>query len=140
LDRPSIRLGEFELTVLSDGTYYLDGGAMFGVVPKPMWSQRIEVDELNRYDCGTNSILVRGNGKTVLIETGIGNKLDPKLAAIYNAKVLLLDSFRAAGVPPDEVDVVINSHLHFDHCGWNTYKREDGTVAPTFPKAKYYVQ
>lgn len=140
LDRPSIKLGEYELTVLSDGTYFLDGGAMFGVVPKTLWSRRITVDEQNRMTCGTNSVLVRGKGKTILIETGIGNKLDPKLAAIYDSKALLLESFRAAKVSPEEVDVVINSHLHFDHCGWNTHRSQNGTVLATFPNAKYYAQ
>lgn len=140
LDRPSIKLGEYELTVLSDGTYYLDGGAMFGVVPKPLWSKRVAVDEQNRMTCGTNSVLVRGKDKTILIETGIGNKLDPKLAAIYQSKALLLESFRAAGVSPEEVDVVINSHLHFDHCGWNTRSNEGGKVVATFPNAKYHAQ
>jgi glyoxylase-like metal-dependent hydrolase (beta-lactamase superfamily II) len=117
--------------------YFLDGGAMFGVVPKSMWSKRVQVDDRNLMTCGTNSILVEGNGKRVLIETGIGNKLGPKLKAIYENQERLLDDLRSGGVDPSSIDVVINSHLHFDHCGWNTMLK-DGKVVPTFPNAKYY--
>jgi glyoxylase-like metal-dependent hydrolase (beta-lactamase superfamily II) len=136
-DRPSFRLGSFELTILSDGCYNLDAGAMFGVVPRPLWSRRITPDEQNRYRAGLNSVLVRAEGKVVLIETGIGNKLAPKLRAIHGHEERLLSSLAAAGLAPDDVDVVINSHLHFDHCGWNTTVR-DGQVVPTFPRARYY--
>jgi glyoxylase-like metal-dependent hydrolase (beta-lactamase superfamily II) len=132
-------LGDFELTVVSDGTYFLDGGALFGVVPKTMWSKKAKPDELNRLDAGLNSLLVRTGEKNILIETGIGNKLPEKLAQIYRQPAKLLDNLHAAGVAPEDVDIVINTHLHFDHCGWNTVRRGDQFVA-TFPKAKYYVQ
>ncbi|HEX6466331.1 MAG TPA: MBL fold metallo-hydrolase [Terriglobales bacterium] len=138
--KPSIVFGDFELTILSDGTYLLDGGAMFGVVPKPMWEKKIKADQQNRIVCGTNSVLVRtASGKTVLIETGIGNKLPEKLAGIYQCQAQLLNSFAAAQVKPEEVDIVINSHLHFDHCGWNTH-RQGNEVVPTFPNARYFAQ
>ncbi len=138
--RPSTIFGDFELTILSDGTYLLDGGAMFGVVPKPMWEKKIAPDPQNRIVCGTNSVLVRtAGGKIILIETGIGNKLPEKLAEVYQCKGQLLNSFAAAGVKPEEVDIVINSHLHFDHCGWNTHRRGN-EVVPTFPNARYYAQ
>src|SRR5271165_4175602 len=130
-------LGDFELTVVSDGTYYLDGGAFFGVVPKTMWSKRAMPDEQNRLDVGLNSLLVRTGKKNILIETGIGNKLPEKLAQIYKQPTKLLDNLHAAGVAPEDIDIVINTHLHFDHCGWNTV-RKDGRIAPTFPRAKYY--
>jgi glyoxylase-like metal-dependent hydrolase (beta-lactamase superfamily II) len=139
-DRPTHRLGDFELTILSDGTYYADGGAMFGVVPKTLWAQRVEADSLNRMNCGTNSVLVRAYGRWVLIETGIGNKLPEKLAGIFGAKAQLLREIEAVGVRRQEIEVVINSHLHFDHCGWNTFRNERGEVEPTFPNATYYVQ
>jgi len=139
-DRPTHRLGNFELTILSDGTYYADGGAMFGVVPKSLWAQRVDVDSLNRMNCGTNSVLVRAYGRWVLIETGIGNKLPEKLARIFDVKAQLLRELEAVGVQPQEIEVVINSHLHFDHCGWNTFRNERGEVEPTFPNATYYVQ
>jgi glyoxylase-like metal-dependent hydrolase (beta-lactamase superfamily II) len=130
-------LGDFELTVVSDGTYFLDGGAFFGVVPKTMWSKKVTPDEKNRLDAGLNSLLVRTGKKNILIETGIGNKLPDKLVQIYKQPAKLLDNLHAAGVAPEEIDIVINTHLHFDHCGWNTL-RHDGKIAPTFPRAKYY--
>ena len=132
-------LGDFELTVLSDGTYQMDGGAMFGVIPKSMWEKRIAADERNTIPLALNSLLVRTGDQNILIETGIGSKLNEKSQAIYRNRPQLLNSFEEAGVSPDEIDVVINTHLHFDHCGWNTYYK-DGKPVPTFPRAKYYVQ
>ncbi len=132
-------LGDFELTLLSDGNYYLDGGTLFGVVPKAMWSKRMEPDAENRVAVAMNSLLVRTGDKTVLIETGAGNKLTDKQRAIWHNQAKLLDSFAAAGVTPDDVDIVINTHLHFDHCGWNTVRQAD-KIVPTFPRAQYYVQ
>ncbi len=132
-------LGDFELTIVSDGTYFLDGGAFFGVVPKTMWSKRVTADDQNRVDAGLNSLLVRTGDKNILVETGIGNKLSEKLAQIYKQPAQLLDNLDAAGVAPEDIDIVINTHLHFDHCGWNTVRRGD-QIVPTFPKAKYYAQ
>ncbi|HEV2275855.1 MAG TPA: MBL fold metallo-hydrolase [Acidobacteriaceae bacterium] len=138
LVRGQTMLGEFEITILSDGFYLLDGGAMFGVVPKTLWEKRAPANESNQILLGTNTIVVRDGKRTIVIETGIGNKLPEKLRAIYDAKQILPGSFRAAGVRPEEVDIVINSHLHFDHCGWNTTKSEDGRIIPTFPNARYF--
>jgi glyoxylase-like metal-dependent hydrolase (beta-lactamase superfamily II) len=138
LVRARTTLGEFDLTILTDGSYYLDGGAMFGVVPKPLWEKRAPADAQNRILLGLNTVAVRANGKTVVIETGIGNKLSEKQRAIFDNKQLLPQAFAAAGMSPDEVDVVINTHLHFDHCGWNTTLRQDGSIVPTFPNARYY--
>lgn len=132
-------IGDFELTVVSDGTYFLDGGAFFGVVPKTLWSKKAAPDELNRLDAGLNSLLIRTGKKNILVETGIGNKLSDKLVQIYKQPAQLLDNLHAAGVAPEDIDIVINTHLHFDHCGWNTVRKGDKFVA-TFPKAKYYVQ
>jgi glyoxylase-like metal-dependent hydrolase (beta-lactamase superfamily II) len=95
--------------------------------------------ESNRIYAGLNSVLIRGGKQTVLIETGIGNKLSDKLKKIYEPKELLLENLHQAGVAPEDIDIVINSHLHFDHCGWNTVYKDRKAVA-TFPKAKYYVQ
>jgi glyoxylase-like metal-dependent hydrolase (beta-lactamase superfamily II) len=139
LVRAHATLGDLELTVLTDGTYLLDGGAMFGVVPKPLWEKRTPANERNQIVLGTNTVVVRSGKQTVVIETGIGNKLPEKLRGIYDAKQLLLQSFHAAGIRPEEVDVVINTHLHFDHCGWNTIRKEDGGVEATFPNAQYFV-
>jgi len=134
-----VTLGDFELTILSDGTYMNDGGAMFGVIPKVMWEKRATPDERNRIQMGTNSLLVRTGEHNVLIDTGIGSKLTDKRRAIYDHQPRLLQSFAEAGVSPDEIDIVINTHLHFDHCGWNTYYK-GGKPQPTFPRARYYVQ
>jgi glyoxylase-like metal-dependent hydrolase (beta-lactamase superfamily II) len=132
-------IGDFEVTVLTDGTYWLDGGAMFGVVPKPLWSKRIAADQQNRITLGLNSLLIRGNGKNILVETGIGPKLGEKQQQIYGNHQQLLHSFETLKLQPDEIDIVINTHLHFDHCGWNTYYR-DGRATATFPRATYYAQ
>ncbi len=141
--RARTTLGDFELTVLSDGPYFLDGGAMFGVVPKPLWERRAPADELNRILLGTNTVVVRTGKRTVVIETGIGDKLPEKLRSIYRAdsreaKQQLPASFVAAGIALEEVDIVINTHLHFDHCGWNTTLTAHGKVVPTFPNARYF--
>jgi len=130
-------LGDFELTVVSDGTYPLDGGGFFGVVPKSLWSKRVTADDQNRVAAGLNSLLVRTGKQNVLIETGIGSKLSEKMVRIYGQPAKLLENLHSAGIDPKDIDIVINTHLHFDHCGWNTV-RQDGKIAPTFPRAKYY--
>jgi len=139
LVRGRTHLGDFELTICSDGTYYLDGGAMFGVVPKPLWEKRAPADELNRILLGANTVIVRTGKHVIAIETGLGNKLPPKLREIYGASEQLPRSLAAAGVRPEEIDIVINTHLHFDHCGWNTQRDEYGRIVPTFPNARYFV-
>ncbi len=138
LIRGRTTLGDFELTILTDGSYLLDGGAMFGVVPKTMWEKRAPADAQNRILLGTNTVVVRTGKHTIVIETGIGNKIPEKLRAIFDAKQLLPQSFAAAGIGLDEVDIVINSHLHFDHCGWNTTLNDRNEVIPTFPNARYF--
>jgi glyoxylase-like metal-dependent hydrolase (beta-lactamase superfamily II) len=134
-----LNLGDFELTAVSDGIYPLDGGAFFGVVPKVLWQKKVQADEKNLVPAGLNSVVVRTGKHTVLIETGIGNKLPEKMARIYGQPVHLLENLSAAGVSSEDIDVVINTHLHFDHCGWNTVRHGEKVVA-TFPNAKYYVQ
>lgn len=134
-----LSLGDFELTAFSDGIYFLDGGAFFGVVPKVLWSKKTAPDEINRVPTGLNSVLIRTGEKTVLIETGVGNKLPDKMTQIYGQPAKLLDNLGRAGIAPDNIDAVINSHLHFDHCGWNTIRRGEA-LFPTFPRAKYYAQ
>jgi glyoxylase-like metal-dependent hydrolase (beta-lactamase superfamily II) len=133
-----LTLGDFELSVFSDGTYPLDGGAFFGVVPKIMWSRKMASDDKNCITSGLNSLLVRTGKETVLIETGIGNKLPDRMVKFYGQPAKLLDNLGAAGIAPDDIDIVINSHLHFDHCGWNTTRDKNGKIVPTFPRAKYY--
>ena len=138
LIRGRVRLGDFEITVLTDGHFFLDGGAMFGMVPKPLWEKRAPADAANRILLGTNTVVVRDGKRTVVIETGIGNKLTAKARAIFGARELLPRAFAAAGIRLEDVDIVINSHLHFDHCGWNTTRLADGSIVPTFPNARYF--
>jgi glyoxylase-like metal-dependent hydrolase (beta-lactamase superfamily II) len=132
-----LTLGDFELTAVSDGTYRLDGGAFFGVVPKVMWEKKVKADADNYVPVGLNSVVVRTGQQTILIETGIGNKLPERLIKIFGQPAKLLDNLAGAGISPEDIDIVINTHLHFDHCGWNTVL-QGGKVVPTFPKAKYY--
>jgi len=142
-----LTLGDFELSVFSDGTYPLDGGAFFGVVPKVMWSRKVTADEKNYVTTGLNSLVIRTEGRmegprtgkqTVLVETGMGNKLSDRMIKFYGQPAQLLGNLAAAGIAPEDVDIVINSHLHFDHCGWNTSRDKSGRIVPTFPRAKYY--
>jgi glyoxylase-like metal-dependent hydrolase (beta-lactamase superfamily II) len=137
LIRGRARIGDAEIIVCTDGTCRFDGGAMFGVVPKTLWSKRAEPDELNRVMLGLNCVIVRISGKTVLIETGFGNKIAPKLKEIYATQERLPASLAAAGITPDQVDIVINTHLHWDHCGWNSVLGDDGIARPFFPNAEY---
>ena len=138
-----LTLGDFELSVFSDGTYPLDGGAFFGVVPKVMWSRKVAADDKNYVTTGLNSLLIRSENprtgkQTVLVETGMGNKLSDRMIKFYGQPAQLLDNLAAGGIAPEDVDIVINSHLHFDHCGWNTLRDKNGKIVPTFPRAKYY--
>lgn len=136
-----MKLGKFELSILSDGTFALDGGQMFGVVPKPLWEKKLLPDARNRVRLGLNCLLVRTGKHNVLIETGIGEKFDAKYSDIYGIEktTTLPDELKEAGLALDDVDIVINTHLHFDHCGWNT-RREHRRVIPTFPRARYFIQ
>ena len=117
-----MKLGDLEFWLLTDGTFRLDGGAMFGVIPKPMWEKVAPADARNRILMAMNSLLIRAAGKWILIETGAGDKWDSKRSDIYafEAAPRLLDKLVTHGVPPEKIDIVINTHLHFDHCGWNT--------------------
>ena len=136
-----MHLGEIEVLYLDGGKFGLDGGAMFGVVPKVLWEKKSPPDEKNRIRMRANSLLVRAANKTVVVETGNGTQWDPKLRAIYAIQDgdPLLDSLAKAGVQPGQVDLVINTHLHFDHAGGNT-RLANGRVVPTFPRAWYIVQ
>ncbi len=140
---PSLTLGDFELSIFSDGTYPLDGGAFFGVIPKVMWSRKVASDKKNYVQAGLNSLLIRANhprtGKqNVLVETGMGNKLSERMIKFYGQPAQLLSNLAAGGISPEDIDIVINTHLHFDHCGWNTVRDKSGKIVPTFPRAKYY--
>jgi glyoxylase-like metal-dependent hydrolase (beta-lactamase superfamily II) len=131
-------LGDFELLSISDGTYPLDGGAFFGVIPKVMWSRKLPADDKNYCTAGLNSLVIRTGKQTVLVETGMGNKLSDRMVKFYGQPARLLENLSASGIAPEDVDIVINSHLHFDHCGWNTVRDQNGKAVATFPRAKYY--
>jgi len=136
---PGMKLGDFELSIFSDGTYPLDGGAFFGVIPKIMWSRKAAADEKNYVQAGLNSLLIRTGKKNVLVETGVGNKLSERMVKFYGQPAKLVANLAAGGVAPEDIDIVINTHLHFDHCGWNT-RMVNGEAVPVFPNAQYIVQ
>jgi len=137
-----MKFGDFELFVLSDGRFRLDGGAMFGVIPKTLWQRVLPSDDRNRVTLGLNCLLLRAGKETIVVETGTGEKFDAKRQDIFGIdhSVTLLDSLAARGVSPDDVTIVVNTHLHFDHCGWNTRFDSNGKPVPTFPRARYWVQ
>ena len=135
-----MKLGNLEFHVLLDGHVYLDGGAMFGVIPKVLWEKKIPADARNRIQLAMNCLLVHAGGKTILVETGAGGKMSPKLRDIYGlAGPFLNDRLRDHGLDRTEIDIVINTHLHFDHCGGNTRVEKDKVIA-SYPNAKYVVQ
>jgi glyoxylase-like metal-dependent hydrolase (beta-lactamase superfamily II) len=136
-----MHLGEIEIHYLDGGSFWLDGGAMFGVVPKTLWEKRCTPDDLNRIRFRANSLLVRASGTNILIETGNGTKWDTKRRNIYGIEAgdPLLRSLAQAGATASEIGLVINTHLHFDHAGGNTHF-VDGHATPTFPNARYIVQ
>jgi glyoxylase-like metal-dependent hydrolase (beta-lactamase superfamily II) len=134
----SITIGSLELVPLSDGFFALDGGAMFGVVPKPLWERVAPADERNRIRMGMRPLLVRGE-RTLLIDAGCGDKMDAKSGDIYAFdRVRHLDHALAdVGLTAADIDVVLASHLHFDHAGGFTTRGDDGIVRPRFPRAQY---
>ena len=136
-----MRFGEVELTPLSDGTFRLDGGAMFGVVPKPLWERRIPADERNRITLGLRPLLVTTGGRRVLIDAGVGDKMSARDADIYALdRARHLDHALAGeGLTAADIDVVVATHLHFDHAGGFT-AREGDRVVPRFPNARYVVR
>jgi glyoxylase-like metal-dependent hydrolase (beta-lactamase superfamily II) len=137
-----MELGDLKLTLVSDGEFRLDGGAMFGVVPRTLWEKAKPPDALNRIRMGTNCLLVARGSDLLLIDTGIGDKHDARFQEIYGmdpAAERLPEAIRRAGYELGDVTHVLLSHLHFDHCGWNT-REQGGRIVPTFPKARYWLQ
>ncbi|MFQ5768093.1 MAG: MBL fold metallo-hydrolase, partial [Acidobacteriota bacterium] len=130
------------LNLVSDGTFRLDGGAMFGVVPRVLWEKVLPPDESNRVELGLNCLLVRGGDRILLLETGVGEKRKELMAERYRHEPApgLMAALAAAGVKPAEVTDVVNSHLHWDHAGGNTCRRGGGLLQATFPQAIYHVQ
>ena len=137
-----MKLGSLDLTLVSDGGFRLDGGAMFGVVPRVLWERVKEPDEKNRIPMATNCLLVARGDDLLLIDTGIGDKNDARFRDIFaleEGATRLPDSIRRAGFEPGDVTHVLLTHLHFDHCGWNTCE-DNGGLKPTFPNARYWLE
>ncbi len=137
-----MKLGAFDIHPVTDGRFRLDGGAMFGVVPKVLWERCCPADERNRIQMGLNCLLIRARGKNILVDTGLGGKEDAKTHDMFavDRTPPLHESLKEQGVTAENVHMVINTHLHFDHAGGNTVRDEEGHVVSTFPKAKYFVQ
>ena len=141
----STDVGGIRIHALEAGLQWLDGGAMFGVVPRPLWSRRAEPDERNRIPLALRCLLIEAPEALVLVDTGIGNKENEKFRHIYGVDnagdpTRLEDAIRDAGFSPGDVDIVVSTHLHFDHAGGNTRLRSVGDVVPSFPQAEYVVQ
>jgi len=138
----SVALGDFRVSLVCDGHYRLDGGAMFGVVPKPIWEKRMPADELNRIRMGLNALLVETGTEKILVEAGLGTFHDEKLRQqiALEQPATLLDGLAALGAVPEEISHVVLTHLNFDHAGHCTTRGEDGIFRPTFPNARYSVQ
>jgi len=137
-----MQFGEFELYSLTDGRFRLDGGAMFGVVPKVLWQKSNPPDDLNRIQLGLNCLLIKSASDIMLVDTGIGDVYDEKfrdMFAIEKPSSLIFE-LQKLGVQPENVTKVILTHLHFDHAGGNCVRTPDGGEKPAFPNAVYYVQ
>ncbi|MGE5352569.1 MAG: MBL fold metallo-hydrolase [Acidobacteriota bacterium] len=137
-----MKIGKYNLEILEAGTFALDGGAMFGIIPRPLWEKQNPADEKNRITLSTRCLLLTSEDKKVLVDTGMGNKWDEKSQSIYDIKntagtidELLLQR----GIRPEEITDVILTHLHFDHTGGST-RYDNGKLVPAFPNAAYYVQ
>jgi glyoxylase-like metal-dependent hydrolase (beta-lactamase superfamily II) len=135
-------LGDIRLTMLNGGNFRLDGGAMHGVVPKTIWSKLVSCDDLNRVEYTTQCLLIETAGKRVLIETGNGDKFSPKLKDIYGIDHdrAIGDALREVGLAPEAIDIVVMSHLHFDHSGGTIRRGAGGGLQPVFSRARHVVQ
>ena len=137
--------GGVRVRTVDAGRLKLDGGAMFGVVPKPLWTRQIAADERNRIPLAMRCLLVETGREVVLVDTGLGNKEDEKFQEIYGIRnagrpTRLEDSLREAGVEPEDVDLIICTHLHFDHAGGSTTLCDDGAIRPSFNRARHLVR
>ncbi len=137
-----MKFGDYRVEIVPDCEFRLDGGAMFGVVPRNLWSKHCPPDEQNRIRMSMNCVFIDTGKERVLIETGIGEKWSDKHRAMYgiDRKRSLADSVQAmTGTVPQDVTIVVNTHLHFDHAGGNTVQDESGKARPQFPNARYFI-
>jgi len=139
---PALTIGPYRVTFISGGRFRLDGGAMFGVVPRTLWSRSAPPDDRNRIQMAMRCLLIEGGGRRVLVDAGSGTKDDPKFRDIYaiEGSDTLMRELEAAGAPAASIDTVALTHLHFDHCGGGTVRDVGGRVAPAFPNARYYAR
>jgi glyoxylase-like metal-dependent hydrolase (beta-lactamase superfamily II) len=137
-----MQLGDFTVDWLSDGVFKLDGGAMFGPVPKPMWEKKVPADARNRIPLGLNCILITTRHHRILLDTGLGNKIAPKQREIlaFQQPPTLELSLKAQGLGVADIDHVVMSHCDYDHLGGATKFDSDGRIVPTFPKATYHIR
>ncbi len=138
----TLEIGPWRLESVHGGRFWSDGGAMFGVVPRALWSRRVQPDEKNRIPSRCHCLLAQDGTHTVLIDTGYGPKCSPRMKELFSLEEgnPLLESLSQKGVEPEQITHVVLTHLHFDHAGGGTLRREDGSLVPTFPKARYVVQ
>ena len=137
-----MKFGDYRVEVVPDCEFRLDGGAMFGVVPRNLWSRKFPPDEQNRIRMNMNCVFIDTGSEKILIETGIGDKWSEKHRAMYgiDRKQSLDESLQSiAGVNANEITIVINTHLHFDHAGGNSKHDESGTLVASFPNARYFI-
>src|SRR6266545_4341666 len=137
-----MKFGDYRVEIVADCEFRLDGGAMFGVVPRTLWSKVCPPDDQNRIRMSMNCVFIEAGNERVLIETGIGDKWSEKHRAMYSIdrRRSLAESVQdVAGVAPEEVTIVVNTHLHFDHAGGNTKLDESGKAVPQFPNARYFI-
>ena len=137
-----MKIGTYELHSIETGRFALDGGAMFGVVPKSLWEKSNPPDERNRITMSARALLLVGDGRRILVDVGNGSKYSEKLMSIYKfdmSKNNLISSLQCHHLSPDDITDVILTHLHFDHAGGSTSVVHK-EIVPTFPKARYYVQ
>ena len=137
-----MQVGDYRVEIISDTEFHLDGGAMFGVVPRNLWAQVCPPDDQNRIRMNMNCVFIDTGSEKILIETGIGDKWTAKQTSLYgiNRERRLGETLRGkAGVTPEEITTVINTHLHFDHAGGNTTLNTDGFAVPAFSNARYFV-
>jgi glyoxylase-like metal-dependent hydrolase (beta-lactamase superfamily II) len=131
--------GRYEATIVRTGTFALDGGAMFGIIPKPLWEKKIPADDLNRIPMATNCLLLQDGRSTILVDCGMGTKWSEKQRSQFVVDDVLDDALAEAGVALDDVTDVVLTHLHFDHAGGLTRQREGGGLAVTFENARVHV-
>ncbi|MBI5375072.1 MAG: MBL fold metallo-hydrolase [Candidatus Schekmanbacteria bacterium] len=136
-----MQIGKFKTELLIAGFFRLDGGASFGIIPKAIWQKVCPPDEQNRIRVSSRPLLIQTGKKNILIDTGMGNKWDEKGMKMYSIEnePSLLASLKKLNIEPEAIDIVINTHLHFDHSGGNTIIA-DGKIKPAFPKARYVIQ